>query len=177
MAITRSRGKNGTIKSNEDNLDINEKRKFINQDSQQYIIKSKQSIIKKILQLVISLLLWFHMCIVLYLFVSAAADYNDSYIGILKSYFKVTNEDVRIFMMAILIYFFGCFCILSIWKFYNKKRFGSLNRRKEPKLTSAEDILNLGLVKPEVYKVLQEEKTIIFDKNPIKDLSRRKQLE
>lgn len=142
--------------------------------SNRFIVKSKQSVVIRIRNLVITLILWFYMLIVLYFFISACFNYNDSFIRILKGYFKMTNADIRYFIIISVIYFCLSFIILFAWKMYNKKRFGSLNRRRKPEPTSDEEMLSLKLIKPEVYKILKRQKIIIFDKNPVRELSRRK---
>lgn len=136
----------------------------------EFIVKSNESIRKKIFVLCISLIMWFHMFTVFYFFVSACFNYNDSFIGILKSYFKVTNSDIRYFMLISVIYFLFSFLILFSWKMYNKKRYGSLNRRKDPGPTTENEMLDLGLIDPEIYTILQENDIIIFEENPVKDL-------
>ncbi|MDS0524583.1 PgaD family protein [Clostridium sp. SHJSY1] len=140
----------------------------------EFIVKSNQSIGQKLLVYGISLIMWFHMFTVFYFFISALFDYNDSFIGILKSYFKITNSDIRYFMVISVIYFVFSFLILFSWKMYNKKRYGSLNRRKDPGPTTEKEMLDLELIDPEIYTILQENDIIIFEENPVKELSRRK---
>ena len=173
MAITRSRRKNRQLKNNEyKSLDLS-KESLVTKSENEIFVKSKEKLGKKIVELIISIILWLNMLIILYFFISACFNYNDNFIGILKSYFKVTNNDIQYFVKLSIMYFCLSYIILFSWKMYNKKRFGNLQRREESKPTSDEEMLSLGLIKPEVYKILQADKIIIFDENPVKDLSRR----
>lgn len=164
MAITRSRRNNKQVE--------NLKNKLGNEKEEKFIVKSKESLLRRVVEFVISLLLWIPMLIVLYFFISACFNYNDSFLRNIKNYFKVTNNDIKYFMIISLICFCVAFLILFIWKMYNKKRFGALNRRREPGQTTDEEMLSLELVGSSVYNSLQNEKIIIFDKNPIRELSR-----
>lgn len=160
MAITRS------WRHSKENLMDNKSEKFL--------VKSNKSILKKIIEIIITGVLWLYMLIVVYFFVSACFDYNDDFIRNFKLYFKIQNSDIVDFLKIFLIIFILSLITLFTWKMYNKKRFGSLNRRKDPGLTSDEEMLKLNLIKLEDYKILKKEKIIIFDKNPVNELPMRK---
>lgn len=174
MAITRSRRTRKRIEDYK-NKSLNIlKGKAQGNSKELFIIKSKQKLGKRIIGIATSLILWVPMLIVFNFFISACFNYNDDFLRILKSYFKLTNEDIRYFIIISIIFFCLSFLILFIWKMYNKRRFGALNRRKEPKSTSDEEMLGLKLIEPEIYEILQAEKIIVFDKNPVRELSRGK---
>lgn len=172
MAITGSRRKNRQLKKNEcKSLDLSQQN-VMTKSKNDFFVKSKEKLGKKIVELGISIILWLNMLIILYFFISACFNYNDSFIAILKSYFKVTNNDIQYFVKLSIMYFCISYIILFSWKMYNKKRFGKLQRRADSKPTSDEEMLSLGLIKPEIYKILKTDKIIIFDENPVRDLPR-----
>lgn len=115
-------------------------------------------------------MIWGYMFIVIYFFVSASIGYNNEFIGIVKAAFKVTNEDIRRFIGKSILYFIMCLIGLFLWKVYNTKRYGHLNRREHPPNTLDQEMIELGLVQGAVYHRLQNEQVIIFEKNPIKDV-------
>ena len=82
----------------------------------------------------------------------------------------MSNHDIRMFLLKALICFGIFFVTLNLWKFYNKIKFGNLNRRTMPTDTTDEDMLGLKLVDVETYELLKTNKVIIFEKNPIKEL-------
>ena len=141
-----------------------------NQSDSLIITKSNQNIFKKISGFLFSLLMLCYMIIVSFFFISACFNYNNNFLSILKINFKVTNSDIQEFIMISIILFFICFSLLFIWKMYNKLHFGKLNRRKHVSPTTTEDMLSLNLTTLQTYKILQSNKIITFDKNPIFDL-------
>lgn len=191
MAVTRSRRKNRTLKkrwrhlastSSKGKLNKTPKKRWKHLASNikkeksinQFIVKSKQSLVRRISAVIICLILWLYMLIVADFFISACFNYNDNFIRLFKIYFKVTNNDIIQFVAISVSYFCLSFLILFSWKMYNKKRFGSLNRRKKPDDTTDEEMLSLCLIQPKDYIVLQTEKIITFNENPVSELSRRK---
>ncbi|MBE6048368.1 MAG: poly-beta-1,6 N-acetyl-D-glucosamine synthase [Clostridium sp.] len=152
-----------------DNDDENEEAK---EENKSYIVKSKQKTLKKIISLIINVVMCLYMFVVCHLFLSALIGFNDKYIGMIKIALKVTNEDIRYLMLTAVTYFAISFVILFIWKIYNFKRFEKLRRRKFPKDTTKEEMLSLNLVSPEVYDLLQSEKVIRFEKNPVRELGK-----
>lgn len=138
--------------------------------SKNLLVNSRQNIIKKVLGILFSSVVWFYMFLVFFLFISAIFDYNNDFIGLLKTNLKMDNEDIRSFILLSLIIFILSFTVLYLWKLYNKMRFGRLNRRKNPNKTTCDDMLSLNLVSKENYNILQTEKIITFSKNPIREL-------
>lgn len=141
--------------------------------SDEFLIKSRQPFIDKIFAFIINAFLWLYMAVIIYFFMSAVFDYNDYYIGLLKISFNMSNYDIRIFLLKAFIYFSIFFTILLSWKYYNKIRYGRLNRRSKPLMTTDEDMLRLNLIDSEVYNVLKRDKVIIFEKNPVRELERK----
>ncbi len=139
-----------------------------------FLVKSKQPFINKMVANIINIFMWSYMIIILYFFISAFLNYNNEFIGLLKISFKMTNQDIRMFILLTFNCFFIFCSILLSWKFYNKNKFGQLNRRLEPKQTIKEDMLALNLMDEETYDLLFKEKVIIFEKNPLKELERAK---
>ncbi|PGS55233.1 hypothetical protein COC46_03585 [Bacillus sp. AFS041924] len=83
----------------------------------------------------------------------------------------MTNHDIRLFILFVMLLWIVFYFGLLGWKFYNLRRLGALNRRKYPKYTTKEDLLNLKLMSEEDYIKLQNSKVIIFEKNPIRELN------
>ncbi len=103
-------------------------------------------------------------------FISALFDYTDPYISLIKTAFKMTNSDIRSFMLVIFWLWLFFFVGLWSWKNYNLKRFGSLNRRSQPHDTTIEDLLSLELMTEEDFHLLHQSRLVVFEKNPIKDI-------
>ncbi|WP_042273551.1 poly-beta-1,6-N-acetyl-D-glucosamine biosynthesis protein PgaD [[Clostridium] dakarense] len=146
-----------------------ESKKFIVGEDD-FIIKSHQSFIKKIVCTVFTSLMWVYSFVIFYFFISALFDENNHFIGVVKTALKVTNYDIIKFIKTSIIIFIISFFILFCWRLYNKIRFGKLNRRSAPSTTSDEEMLNLNLIDLETYEILQREEIIVFEKNPIKEL-------
>jgi poly-beta-1,6-N-acetyl-D-glucosamine synthesis protein len=138
------------------------------------IIQSKKNWFREMIITITSLAVWLYCLVVIIFFISAIFNYNNRSISLIKSSFKITNSDIRMFIFfAFLIWIFFYIGLFS-WKFYNQKRFGSLNRRTYPEPTTKDDLLNLQLMSEENYIILQNSKRIVFEKNPIHELTNRK---
>lgn len=135
-----------------------------------YTVKSKQKIVRKVAAMLVNVFMSFYMFVVVYLFIGGCLGYNDSFIGVVKSAMKITNDDIRYLSLTTIKYFALSFVILFVWRFYNLKRYGKLNRRKAPNNTTKEEMLSLNLVNSEVYDLLQGEKVVKFKNNPIREL-------
>jgi len=83
--------------------------------------------------------------------------------------FKMTNEDIRSFLYVVFMILLSFIIGLWSWKFYNKKKFGSYNRRRYPLATTEEELLALNLMSKEDYLLLQESKIVTFEKNPVRE--------
>ncbi|MGG1677231.1 hypothetical protein ACIFOT_15950 [Neobacillus sp. NRS-1170] len=134
------------------------------------IIRTKINWFKEILISFISIIVWTYCIGVLFFFIGALFDYNNQYLGLIKIAFKMTNSDIRSFLIMVfclwLIFYIG----LWSWKNYNLKRFGPLKRRSMPNDTTKEDLLRLKLMSEEDFQSLHQSRVVVFEKNPIKDI-------
>ena len=135
-----------------------------------FIIKSKQNPFKRLLTIILTLVIWIYSIVVFYFFISAMFNENDKYISAVKEALKMTNNDINWFLIIVFLLLIMSFFILIIWRTYNKKKFGSLNRRVYPENTTKEEMLNLNLISEENFNRLQENGVLIFEENPIKEL-------
>lgn len=135
-----------------------------------YIIPSNQGVFKKIISFFFTSIMWLYTLSIFILFASAIVDYNNDFIGIIKELLKVSNASIRNFLFWTFLFFVASFSVLFIWRVYNKKRFGKLNRRVAPQPTTETDLLALGLMDLENFEKLSTGRYILFSKNPIKDL-------
>jgi poly-beta-1,6-N-acetyl-D-glucosamine synthesis protein len=135
-----------------------------------FIIKSKQNPFKKLLTIILTLVMWIYSIVVFYFFISAVFNENDKYISAVKEALKMTNNDINMFLIIVFLLLIMSFLILLIWRTYNKKKFGKLNRRVYPKNTTKEEMLSLNLISEENFNKLQEQGVLIFEENPIKEL-------
>jgi poly-beta-1,6-N-acetyl-D-glucosamine synthesis protein len=142
-----------------------------------FIIKSKQNPFKKLLTIILTLVMWIYSIVVFYFFISAVFNENDKYISAVKEALKMTNNDINGFLIIVFLLLIMSFLILIIWRAYNKKKFGKLNRRVYPKNTTKEEMLSLNLISEKNFNKLQEHGVLIFEENPIKELERGKNFE
>ncbi len=142
-----------------------------------FIIKSKQNPFKKLLTIILTLVMWIYSIVVFYFFISAVFNENDKYISAVKEALKMTNNDINMFLIIVFLLLVMSFLILIIWRTYNKKKFGKLNRRVYPKNTTKEEMLSLNLISEKNFNKLQEHGVLIFEENPIKELERGKKFE
>ncbi|MDD4593254.1 MAG: poly-beta-1,6-N-acetyl-D-glucosamine biosynthesis protein PgaD [Parabacteroides sp.] len=145
--------------------------KIEKEDSREkFLIKSKQSVIHKVFTFVFSIAMWCYIFIVFNFFISACLYHNSYFMRLLKISFKISNNDIRRFLAMTFIIFLIFFVSLLSWKYYNKARFGKLNRRSRPGDTTDKEICDLKLVDAITYERLKKEKVVIFEKNPIKEI-------
>ncbi|MGI8369712.1 poly-beta-1,6-N-acetyl-D-glucosamine biosynthesis protein PgaD [Priestia megaterium] len=143
-------------------------------NEEQIMIQAKQPLARLVISIIISSVFWLYCAIVLWFFLSAVIGVNDRYSGVLKIAFKTTNGEIRTFLVIGLAIFCFFFLALFLWRFYNKKRFGSLNRRKEPAYTSIKDLERLELLSKKQIQELQRAQYIEFNVNPLKHTEERK---
>lgn len=137
-----------------------------------FVIKSKKNLLLELITLILTVCMWIYSIIVIYLFISAIFNHNDNFISIIKTALKVNNSDIQEFLAISILFFVLSFIILSTWRIYNKKRFGKLNRRSKPEDSTDEDILRLKLINIEDYEKMKNNRIIVFENNPIKELSK-----
>lgn len=145
----------------------NETEQLIGQD---VLVKTKRSFVRSFIEILLTVVFWIYTLVVSWFFVSALLNQNDRYIATLKSALNVTNEDIRDLISFAALILIGLATLLFVWRTYNKKRYGPLNRRKAPTPTTLEELNNLGLIEPSTIEMLQHDKVIIFEKNPVKEL-------
>lgn len=142
-----------------------------NTNNNDFIIKSKQGLIKKFLTIIFTFLMWIYSIGVFYFFINAMFNRNNKYFGVIREYFKMTNKDINKYLIIVGSFLIVVFLNIDIWRVYNKKRFGKLNRRVYPKDTTYEEMLNLNLITEENFEKLQKNtKFLVFEENPIKEL-------
>lgn len=136
------------------------------------LVKTKHSIFRKIFELVLTIIFWGYTLVVTWFFVSALIGVNDRYIATVKTALNVTNADIRGLLAFGLIALLVSALVLFVWRTYNKKRYGSLNRRQPPTPTTIEELAALGLMDESEILRLQTEKVIVFTDNPVKELTK-----
>ncbi|NLJ99093.1 MAG: hypothetical protein GX320_07515 [Tissierellia bacterium] len=137
--------------------------------NQLFIIKSKRVWWREIIVGIFTLLVWLYCLTVIYFFIDATFSLNHEYPQLFKIVFKMTNMDIRNFLKIGGILFVLIYLLLSIWSYYNRKRYGNLTRRKYPGLTTKEDLMELNMIDEIIYEELQNKKVIVFKTNPIQD--------
>ncbi|MDD3840685.1 MAG: hypothetical protein PHP06_08980 [Clostridia bacterium] len=137
--------------------------------NQTFIVKSHKCWWREIIVGIFTLIVWFYCVTVIYFFIDSIFSLNHEYPRLFKISFKMTNDDIQRFFSIGGILFVLFYLLLWLWGFYNKKRYGSLTRRKYPQPATKEDLMGLGMIDESVYETLQREKVIILETNPIRD--------
>jgi biofilm PGA synthesis protein PgaD len=115
-----------------------------------------------------SLIVWTYTLVVIYFFVDAILSLNHPVPTMIKSWFKMTNQDVVMFLFYVVISFGVIFMMLWTWSQYNRLKYGKLRRRKYPEPSQSIDFIKLGMIDVEMYEKLQNAKEITLEKNPMK---------
>ncbi|MEY8304543.1 hypothetical protein [Anaerosalibacter bizertensis] len=137
--------------------------------NQSFIIKSKKSWWREGIVILFTSIVWVYCITVIYFFIDAIFSINNEYPRLFKVSFKMTNSDIQGFFKIAVVLLVIIYIMLLVWIFYNKKRFGSLTRRKYPGITTKEDLMDLDMIDEDIYEMLQEEKVVVFETNPIRD--------
>lgn len=137
--------------------------------NQSFIIKSKKSWWREGIVILFTSIVWVYCITVIYFFIDAIFSINNEYPRLFKVSFKMTNSDIQGFFKIAVVLLVIIYIMLLVWIFYNKKRFGSLTRRKYPGITTKEDLMDLDMIDEDIYEILQEEKVVVFETNPIRD--------
>ena len=137
--------------------------------NQSFIIKSKKSWWREGIVILFTSIVWVYCITVIYFFIDAIFSINNEYPRLFKVSFKMTNSDIQGFFKIAVVLLVTIYIMLLVWIFYNKKRFGSLTRRKYPGITTKEDLMDLDMIDEDIYEILQEEKVVVFETNPIRD--------
>ena len=137
---------------------------------QDVLVATKRSFVRSFIEITLTLVFWTYTLVVTWFFGSALFDQHGGFIASLKAMLKVTNHDIRELLGLGSLALFSSACALYVWRTYNKKRFGPLDRRKAPTDTTREDWMKLALIEPDEIDRLQRDKVIVFEKNPVKEL-------
>jgi poly-beta-1,6-N-acetyl-D-glucosamine synthesis protein len=135
--------------------------------SKSFIIKSKRSLWREVVVGIFTLLVWVYCLTVVYFFVDALFYLNHEFPALFKTIFKMTTNDIWDIFKIGAILLISMYILLSAWGSYNKKKYGSLRRRKYPAPTTEEDLLKLNIIDEISYEELKNERIIVFEKNPI----------
>ncbi|MFW6035639.1 MAG: poly-beta-1,6-N-acetyl-D-glucosamine biosynthesis protein PgaD [Halothermotrichaceae bacterium] len=132
-----------------------------------YIIKSEKNWFLEGLLYIVSLILWGYCFFSLGFFLYAF--FNINYITdiVKEELYFITNAEIRQFVIFSIIFLVIIYLFFWVWRIYNIKRFGNLDRRSYPEPTSKDELLNLGYLDQEKYKLLQRSKYLVLNKNPI----------
>jgi len=118
--------------------------------------------------ILLSLVAWTYCLAVTWFFVDSIFAMNQAIPERIRDYFGMDAGTVRRFSALILLLFVLFFLLLLAWSVYNKRKFGSLRRRKYPQKTTEEELLALKMIDRSVFLELQNAKRISFNNNPIK---------
>ncbi len=121
----------------------------------------------------LTVLVWIYCLTVLYYFVDSIFNINHEYATLFRTFFNMNINEVRDFIILAVVIFLGIFSITFMWSYYNKIRYRNKYRRTYPKMTTKEDLLELNILDEKDYEQLQNEKVIVFEKNPIKLVERK----
>lgn len=138
--------------------------------AQGVLISTRRSFVRKFLELLLTTVFWIYTLVVTWFFMSAFVGQSDRYIATLKIALNVNNTDIRSFTSFGLVSMVVFAILLFGWRTYNKRRYGSLRRRKAPTDSTLEELEALKLIEPSVIHRLQHNQIIIFEKNPVKEL-------
>lgn len=133
-----------------------------------FIVKTHRSIFREIAIFLLSLVAWTYCIAVTWFFVDSIFAMNHAIPEKIRDYFGMDAGTVRRFSALILLLFVLFFLLLLAWSVYNKRKFGSLRRRKYPQKTTEEELLALKMIDRSVFLELQNAKRISFNNNPIK---------
>jgi hypothetical protein len=136
--------------------------------NKRFIVKSKRHILRDMVVIFFSSLVWVYTLVVVYFFVDAVFSLNHPIPTIIKTWFKMTNRDVVMFLLAVVIGFVIIYLLLWSWSQYNRLKYGKLRRRRYPQPSESVDFIKLGMIDFEIYQQLQNAKEITLEKNPMK---------
>lgn len=154
-------------------MDFTRSRKNEKRVESEFIVHSKVKTIRKVCDILISLVFWLYMLLVFLLFIGACINNDIEVFDQLKAFLGTSNLEIREILTVTVRCILIVFVIIFSWKFYNKRRFGNLHRRRMPTDTTDEEILALGLMDEAVYNDLKKQKVVVFEKSPIKELEKK----
>lgn len=139
-----------------------------------FLIEVKRSWFYVIIDFMFSLFFWLYSLVVVLFFISATLGFNNILTRILNASFNTINQDIRDMVIASFVFFLLFYTLLYVNRIYNKKRFGTLERRSYPAPVNNAELKTLGLMDIETIEKLQSEDYSVFDKNPIVPLGGEK---
>lgn len=139
-----------------------------------FLIVVKRSWIYVCIDFIFSLFFWLYSLVVVLFFISATLGFNNTLTRILNASFNTINQDIRDMVIVSFVFFLLFYTLLYVNRLYNKKRFGTLERRSYPAPVNNAELKTLGLMDIETIEKLQSEDYSVFDKNPIVPLGGEK---
>jgi poly-beta-1,6-N-acetyl-D-glucosamine synthesis protein len=136
--------------------------------NKQFIVESKRHILRDLVVVFFSLWVWLYTLIVVYFFVDAVFSLNHPIPNVIKGWFKMTNSDVVMFLLFVVLGFVLVYTLLWSWSLYNRLRYGKLRRRSYPHPSENVDFIKLGMIDYDIYHQLQNAKEITLEKNPMR---------
>ena len=143
-------------------------RKQIEEANKKFIVKSKRIWWSEGIVIFFTTLVWIYCLMVIFFFMEPFLPFKTKYSSAFRTAFQLTRLDIRGFLIAGAGIFVMIYVGLYLWSVYNKKRFGSLTRRKYPPMTTKEDLLALDMIDEEIYQQLQNSKSIVLETNPVR---------
>jgi poly-beta-1,6-N-acetyl-D-glucosamine synthesis protein len=118
------------------------------------VIKQKRNSKKFIIECIITSLAW----IFIGYFVYELFSYVD--FELTGTFYKLSLSNIDTIILFTIIFIFCAFLSLYLWGEYNKKRFGSLNRRAFPKPLEIEEIAAYYSLHPEDVQKVQGQRYV-----------------
>ncbi len=143
-------------------------------EEESFLIVGNRSWFRACFDFFFSLIFWAYGLAVVWFFVSATFGLPNGLTKILHASFHTMDQDVRNLVMLALSIFLLFYAILYINRVYNKKRFGTLQRRTYPAAVDNLELGSLGLLDLETIEKLQTNDYTVFETNPIPPLGSKK---
>ncbi len=135
-----------------------------------YLIAVNRSWFYTCVDFTCTMFFWAYSLLVVAFISTATMGFNTTLTKIFNASLKMTNQDIRSFVVSAIVLFLLFYTFFYFNHLYNKKRFGSLNRRSYPAPTNSSDLKKLRLMDIETIEKLQGEDYTVFDTNPIAPL-------
>lgn len=143
-------------------------------EEESFLIVGNRSWFRACFDFFFSLIFWAYGLAVVWFFVSATFGLHDGLTKILHASFHTMDQDVRNLVMLAFGIFLLFYATLYINRVYNKKRFGTLQRRTYPAAVDNLELKSLGLLDLEIIEKLQANDYTVFETNPIAPLGSKK---
>ncbi len=135
-----------------------------------FIIETKRIWWRDLIVCACTLFVWFYCITVLYFFIDAMFSLDHKYPSLYKISFQIANMDIQGIVTFGFILFIILYLLFLGWTYYNKKKYAHLTRRKYPEMATKEDLLSLKMIDANIYEELQNNKIIVLETNPIKNI-------